>query len=218
MLRSVVVVLALAGTVLVMEPSFSGTITYWVGTPDAPAPSECRITPRSPSEVRTLIGTPEPLEESGGPIALPATLPPGRQAGEAMVSAARTTVRELLACENGHDVGRLYALYSDDLLRRSGPQVPEAFAALATPAMALPPTERVVLIAIRDVRILTDGRVRAVVDIGNRVDGHPAPGRTAFYVFARNGDRWLIDDVIDRVAQGDEIVYVADLVGTPTPQ
>ena len=59
----------------------------------------------------------------------------------------------------------------------------------ATP-VATDASQQVVLRAVRNVIVLSDGRVGALVDIGG-----PAGGRTTtFAVFARAGNQWLIDD------------------------
>ncbi len=89
---------------------------------------------------------------------------------------------------------------------------------MATPAAARPRERWFTLEAVRDVQVLADGRVAAVVVEGNRQDPRPAPGRAALFDFVRQGDRWPIDDVIDEIAVGEDLINVADLGATPAPE
>jgi hypothetical protein len=70
--------------------------------------------------------------------------------------------------------------------------------------MPLPAEQRVPPATIRDVRVLADGRVGLVAT-------GPPPGVSAFLVFARVGERWLVDEFIVIAEAG------TPAVATPAP-
>lgn len=84
------------------------------------------------------------------------------------------TVEESAACLNAGDIPRITALYTDEafFLAFGGGEItdPEMFeqqlASLATPR-PLPPDQRVEVPSVRDVRVLPDGRVTAIVSTTN---------------------------------------------------
>jgi hypothetical protein len=55
-----------------------------------------------------------------------------------------------------------------------------------------PPEERVTLVAVRDARVLPDGRVGAIV-VQQAASFGTGP---VFVVFVANGDRWVVDGSI----------------------
>jgi hypothetical protein len=182
-------------------------------TPVTPDPAECRVTPRSVASLMELAASVapdqgEPVESWPPDVATEADLPDGPPADPATAAAVAAVAREYVACVNLWDRTRLLALATDDYVRRyfalQEPYTPEQFAALATPLPSGPEWSET-LLEVRDVRVLPDGRVSAIV-----VLEIPHPGlvsvTTTFFIFERNGDRWLIDDAIG-VARG----------GTPTP-
>jgi len=63
---------------------------------------------------------------------------------------------------------------------------------LEQPAAAEPPAERVTLLDVVYVREYPDGRVGAVVVIDDPLA--PSPAEPYFFVFIREGDRWLFDE------------------------
>jgi hypothetical protein len=75
-----------------------------------------------------------------------------------------------------------------------GPITADRYDALSTP-LPSDPAWRAELLAVRDVRVLPDGRVGAVL-----VVRHSRPATTSvtitLFIFARSGDRWLLDDAI----------------------
>ena len=199
---------------------FLGGTTAQDATPrpeDVPPPQACRAAPRSFSSLQQLIGTPMPGRESTGTIPAPTALPTGQPADVDAVAGITATVREAVACINAGDVQRLFALYSVAYLAEVGPLAPESFIATGATPAPLRTEEWASLLAVRDAQILADGRVGAIVVIGNRVDLDPAEGRTAFFLFVRDDDRWLIDGIIEEVLVNGVAVNVAELAGTPPP-
>ncbi len=184
-----------------------------------PDPSECRVAPRPVDDYgRLLSGTPV-ASPAPTRLMVPDALPTGRPADEETIAEVAALMRELPACGNADDTRRASALFTDAFILAGGPIDPatreEILAATPRP---LPPAERVSVAGIRDVLVLDDGRVSAVVTLaGNTEDAHPAPGRTLLVFFARVGGRLLVDDMLDRIVPpgSGEFVWVADAVATP---
>jgi hypothetical protein len=175
----------------------AGVATAAGGTPVVPAPAECRVAPRSLASLQALEGTP-PAAPWPPDVATEADLPGGPPADPATARQIAAVARAYIACVNAWDLPRLLALVTDDYARRfvaaEGPITAEAYAAMATPSPA-EPAGRAALLAVRDARVLADGRVGAVL-----VVRHPRPAADSVtvtcFVFARSGERWLIDDAI----------------------
>ncbi|HEV2072372.1 MAG TPA: hypothetical protein VGR29_01905 [Thermomicrobiales bacterium] len=93
----------------------------------------------------------------------------------------------------------------DDYFRRLIPEGPvgEAFTGFLTGAPA--PVTRIDLHAIRDVRMLADGRVGALVTLVDPDAPGPEEADLRFVVFVMVGDRWLIDEVIELETTGTPI-------------
>ncbi len=139
----------------------------------------------------------------------PSSPPPGEPADPQTVAGITDTVSELVACENGGDALRNYALFTAATLRRLLANVvpagdEEAFLeslAMSAPQSGEPKdTERAPI--VEDVRVLSDGRVGALLTTDPVSSGE-------FLVFAKVGDRWLVDEV-GAVGQGEAS-------GTPFP-
>lgn len=168
------------------------------GALDVPAAEECRVAPRSRESVLTLLDdTAGRTAESDGfdPIA---SAPAGAPADPETVAAVTATLRELSACENARDLLRAMALVSDDQLRlrSSAPGGIDAFAAaLATPPAPRPFAERSAMATVRDVRVLDDGRVGAIVEGGTVA--RPNAGVPRWSAFVRVGGRLLLDESRD---------------------
>ena len=171
-----------------------------VALPVTPDPAHCRVAPRSRDEVLALLaGTPvaaaSPAPGHPASVATEDQLPAGEPADPATIAGVVATAYELIACNNAGDFARVFAFYTDDLIRRVFGGDP-ALAAQVGPALAATPAPmaatRTELLDVRGVRVLADGRVGAVIEDRN-------PQRTAvfFMVFVRAGDRWLVDGQID---------------------
>jgi hypothetical protein len=190
----------------------AGTARQATPPPGAEAlgPEECRVSPRSPEAILSVLTTPAadpgaaatdvPPAGGQGTVASEDELPTGEPADAATVEAAEAVVREFTACFNARDLFRLFSLVSDDFLRELAAQagVPAAEEELAT-AAAMQPTpvsesDRQVILAIRDARVFPDGRV-GVVLVGDWLNDEEAPNSTLI-VLVQSADRWLVDAVI----------------------
>ena len=182
--------------------------------PVTPDPAECQVAPRPRDEVLALLAA-TPVAAASPAAGLPTSvatedqLPAGESADPATVAAVVATAYELIACNNAGDFARVFAFYTDDLIRRVfggdpalAAQVGRALAATPAP-MAATRTE---LLDVRGVRVLADGRVGAVIEDRN-------PQRTAafFAILVRAGDRWLVDGQIDIQVAG------TPAAGSPSP-
>ncbi|CAA9586871.1 MAG: hypothetical protein AVDCRST_MAG19-4973 [uncultured Thermomicrobiales bacterium] len=168
-----------------------------------PQPEECRIEPRSADEVATLLGLgEEPTEtDAAAPIEIP--IPLGRPANKEETDAFDATARELLACLNAEDVLRQAALFTDRaILPVFGPAPTDpAVAEQARADLDADPTPRPTeqlrkFVALTDTSVLEDGRGAAFLvftDPGTRPGGQ----ETFLLFFAQEGDRWLIDGLLD---------------------
>jgi plastocyanin len=160
-------------------------------------PAECQVEPRAVEEIEQLIGEAGEATEAT-PGAADAGSMEGEDADEATVQAVTQTYRELVACLNAGEFLRIYALYTDDYLRRtladSGMDLQQL---QATPA----PDQReaTALVGVSDVRQLAGGQVTA------RVETTSSPEGTASViqgVLEQVDDRYLIADetVVDAAA------------------
>jgi len=173
-------------------------------------PEECRVAPRSPEEILAVLATPANDTAAAATDVAPAReprtvasedeLPTGEPADAATTEAVEPVVREFTACFNARDLFRLFSLVSDDFQRELAAEVgiPPTEAELAT-AAAMQPTpvsmsERQVILAIRDARVLPDGRV-GVILVGDWLNDEKAPQPT-FFVLVETDGRWQVDGVI----------------------
>ena len=177
--------------VLLIAVGRPGVAMTQVPTPpanrDVPAPAECRIEPRSLAFFERLADGATPAPTSPTPF----NPPEGGRPDAATVDGITVTIRHLAACLNAGDTLRVDALYTDAYFYRQiadlGPPSPEFLATRGTP---VPVEERrwAGIDGIREVRMLPDGRVSAVVEL------HIPPEDVTFaFVFVREGERWLID-------------------------
>jgi uncharacterized cupredoxin-like copper-binding protein len=132
-------------------------------------PAECQVEPRTTEELQQLVGAANEGTEAT-PGAEQAGTMQGEDADEATVQAVTQTYRELIACLNGGQFLRVYALYTDDYLRRtladSGID-PEQLQATPSPDQQ----ETTALAGISDVRQLAGGQVTARVETISVPDG-----------------------------------------------
>jgi len=139
-------------------------------------------------------------------IATPLT---GDLADPEIVAAVAATAREYIACNNAGDFPRLLALISDSylphLLAGADLTDPAVIARLDREPEPLPATDRTVLIAVGEVRLLPDGRAAATVTGDDPTSSDPA--KAPLLVFVQEGDRWLIDQIVE-----DEPTPAATLV------
>ena len=200
-------ILVLAGAVLA-----AGTVVLAAGrgaaqdaSPAAsPAGVACAVAPRPTDELLTLWfgpdGVPVGTPGSAGPAVPAAALPVGEPADAATVAAVDPVGREFFACFATDQNNRAFALMTDDLVRLFVPhdsreqtrvylEALEAQGA-ATPA---PGTAGVAVPPLREVRVLEDGRVGAILMVEEG---------GLFLYFERQGDRWLVDGFVELSAEG----------------
>jgi hypothetical protein len=131
----------------------------------------------------------------------PWIMPTGTPADDATVTGVAMTLTKALACLNANDPLRFLALFTDDMIRTFfalEPMPPEAVPQLLASPAASPPDQRLGYLKIYDVRVLPDGRVAALADDYDST--HPPFGMgTDFAIFAKVGDQWLIDSLIENV-------------------
>jgi uncharacterized cupredoxin-like copper-binding protein len=158
-------------------------------------PAECQVEPRAIEEIEQLVGT-AGEEADATPDAAQAGSMEGEDADEATVQAVTQTYRELVACLNAGEFLRIYALYTDDYLRRtlndSGIDVEQI---QATPAPDQ--QEATALVGVSEVRQLAGGRVTA------RVETTSSPEGAASVIQA------VLEPVEDRLLIADETVVDA---------
>jgi hypothetical protein len=162
-------------------------------------PEECTTPPRPMTFLADLIATPAAAPAT--PItALPQGTTPDDQTRQEITAA----VRQIIACSNSGDILRALALFGDEYLRRtlnpSGQltlqSALEVVAPYATP-LAIPADRYVRLVEIRDMRVLPDGRVAAVVVTVPFTGGLT----TDLFVFARTDHGWIVDDAVSHFDQ-----------------
>ena len=164
-------------------------------------PAECQVEPRTTEELQQLVGTASEGTEAT-PGAAQAASTEGEDADEAAVQAVTQTYRELVACLNAGQFLRVYALYTDDYLRRtladSGIDL-EQFQATPEPD----PRETTALVGVSDVRQLAGGQVTARVETTSSPEGVATVIQS---VLEPVGDRLLIADetVVDVAAATPE--------------
>jgi hypothetical protein len=166
--------------------------------PDVPAPAECTVAPRSEDELRALFRevAATPIPTSAEAIPAPAVAPTGAPADEQTAADINATWRQYLACITSGDQARMFALLSDDMVRRQfvvdiafGVSEDALFAFLAATPVPLLPDQAVPFVPFTDVRVLSDGRVAAL--------GPGERGRGDVRIFVKEGDHWVIDDWFD---------------------
>jgi hypothetical protein len=163
---------------------------------DVPSPAECTVQPRSEDELRALFRevAATPLPESVDTSR--AEAPTGEPADAQTVDEINATWRMFVACLNSGDQRRMFALYSDEMVRRQlvvdigfGVTEDALFDFLAATPSPLPPDQGAPLVPFTDVLVLSDGRVAAI--------GPGDQGRSTVRIFAKQGDHWVIDDWYD---------------------
>ena len=170
-------------------------------------PGQCLVAPRGVDELLGIWFTPEgtPLAAATPVVgATFVTLPVGPAADEATRQAVIATVGEVFACFAAGDFLRATALFSDDLVRGFGAE-PGTTIEEVRAFLALPPTpiegDMGRIIGISDVMLLEDGRVAAI--IMNEVDQTGARLDAAYVLFDREDDRWVADEIVDFLPEGE---------------
>jgi hypothetical protein len=196
--RGRVIVLTLCVLMVAGVPAAASQAGTPVAGSDALAAVACTVEPRAEDELRALFREVEatPLPGSLDASPQPADPPKGAPADAQTVDEITATWQQYLACLSAGDQSRMFALLSDDMVRRQfvvdlafGVTEDALFAYLAATPVPPLPDQAVPFVPFADVRVLDDGRV-AVVGPG---DG----GRGDVRIFIKQGDRWLLDDWFD---------------------
>jgi len=165
----------------------------------APAPAGCQVEPRTLDALAAFLATPAaeaatPDINTGTPVSFVA--PAGEPADPATVAGVTATATALFACYNANDYLRVFALFTDEYLARSF--VDEGMTEEALGFFGMPPEARPAdaweSIAVRDVRVLVDGRVGAFL-VGHNPEGDGVDF-VDYTVFVERDGRYLIDDVV----------------------
>jgi hypothetical protein len=165
-----------------------GTPTRDFVIPDS---AECQIAPRSVDSIAALA---TPVAETPTAVKPGSDVATGQPADAETVAAVTALAREATACGNLGDYRRVFALYTDNGLRvfaaDRGMAAEQLAGALATPPVPLP-EESWQGVRVRDVRVLSDGRVTAFIDFRS-----PEGIGTVFVALVRDGDRYLVDSEV----------------------
>jgi hypothetical protein len=117
----------------------------------------------------------------------------GTQASSQTIAAITVVVREVIAAFNAGLTLRAFANFTDDHFRRQGKLPEEEIELLDRPPSPLRAEEQETFIGIRDVRLLADSRVSAILHTHVPMVGESKK----VLIFARDHDRWQIDAVIE---------------------
>jgi hypothetical protein len=180
---------------------------------DRPAPTACTVTPRSVDVVATPAAATLVAEspvgvshESDGWIGGSADLPPGEPADPETVAQITAVARELAGCLNAADEPRLAALLTDAAVAAGVGRddfTPMLVAGMSEAGGSEARWE-IAWVRVRDVKVLPDGRVRAAVGWGVTDDPELKPiAETNVHVYARAGDRWLLDAILRENTDSD---------------
>ncbi|MEA2513136.1 MAG: hypothetical protein QOF33_2137 [Thermomicrobiales bacterium] len=168
--------------------------------PVTPDPSECTVQAPTPAEfVAMANASPQAGTDDAMAAATPSTftLPEGAPADEETRQAVIQTLREVVACINAGDYLAFYAYASPRLLHEqlAGEGITEEnIAAVGTPVVVAE-GQRATLVDVREVIVLPDGRVGALVDT---IFPEEQPGvQTDFFAFVEQDGRWLIDEIVE---------------------
>lgn len=178
----------------------------------------CTVAPRTVAEIEAVVAaaTPEslapaPFEPPGGepiadgsPVPVGFALPPGEPIAAETAQAVAEVAAQYVACANADDVLALAALVSDRFLQRSFAAPPgpggaaDVFVATPRPRPAVAQTT---LLAVRDGRRLTDGRIGVLLDLLDPTDERARGGpSTDFVTLVEEEGRLVIDEYRSRVA------------------
>lgn len=216
-----VAVAAFAAT-LALVPA---TLLAQDGTPEAdetpvariPPPEECLVDARSVDDIFALI---ESSRAEADPEATrePLPAPLGEPASPEVAQALEATARELISCLNAGDIPRATSLFADSAVGPvfgPAPSDPDAArAALEAEPEPLPSERQTRLLAVADPSILDDGRAAAFVIVNDPLNPPRGP-EALLLTFVEEGDRWLIDGLIDFSVVPD--APAGTPTGTPAP-
>jgi hypothetical protein len=173
----------------------------------SPNPEDCVIAnPRTVADLQAIYGTPAPAgageATSLAEMATPEVteLPTGTPADAATVAAIEAWAHLNFACVNaGNYLAGLSMVTEEMIVLSVGESVydEDLIATLEASPVALPEGEQVDLIGVRNVIVLDDGRVGALIDYEahtGQTEGINGK-ETDFFIFKEVDGVWLLDDV-----------------------
>jgi hypothetical protein len=187
----------------------------------SPNPEVCTVEARPVEELQAIYGTPHPAgagEEVSGAEATPVgfVLPVGTPADDATVAAITAAVEQLTACYNaGNYLAGLSLVTDEFLVSQVGLSLfdEDFVATMSASPVALPEEQQTVLLDVRNVIVLEDGRVAALVDYMS-----PTPQEegiegleTDLFIFENVNGVWLLDESVEHL----EGTYGPDMMATP---
>jgi len=166
------------------------------GVPPAATPADCTIEPRPRSDLESGAN---PVASPASPAdvvpATPATPGAGTPADAATIEAVTATMHEHTACLALGDWPRAWALVTDRYLNEQLAELtPELIDFMLSGDVLPPVAEGPRLVEVRDVEILPDGRIGAVVETVSLVEREEQREITCVWL-VRESDRYLIDDI-----------------------
>lgn len=186
-------------------------------TPTAPgtaaAAERCDVPSRDARAMANLLASPVAQEAPRvSTVTTEEDLPAGEPLDDETLAAVETTMRQFISCANAGAVFRSLNLVTDAFLRAqlgagtASPHEIAQFSHFLRVAAEASPTprassEQVILVDLREGRLLDDGRAGVVVSIRSGME--TAPVERGFYIFQRLGNRWLIDAVIAIVGDAE---------------
>lgn len=192
-------VLAVVLTVVVTFAS-SPSVPEVAAKRDRLKPLPCTVEPRTlPGNAGQSVATPLPVSvvgfEADSWVDSPEDLPQGEPASQETVDEITASVQEYAGCFNTGDGLLTTAMLTNNALAYLGP-LEDVVAALNDQAATDP--RSVSWVRVDDVRQLPNARVGAVVTQGVVYgDGAKGVPQQAFFIFVREGDRWLFDGQIN---------------------
>ena len=173
----------------------------------SPNPEECVVAnPRTVEDLQAIYGTPAPTgageATSAAEQATPdvTTLPTGTPADAETVAAIEEWARINFACGNAGNYLAGLSMVTEDMIRSAvGEAVydEDLIAALEASPVPLPEDQQTDLLGVRNVIVLEDGRVGALIDYmahsgqTEGINGH----ETDFFIFENVNGVWLLDEV-----------------------
>lgn len=193
----------------------------------SPNPEECVVAnPRTVEDLQAIYGTPAPAgageATSAAEQATPdvTTLPPGTPADDATVAAIEEWARINFACGNAGNYLAGLSMVTEEMIRSAvGESVydEDLIATLEASPVPLPEEQQTDLLGVRNVIVLEDGRVGALIDYQAHsgqtegINGH----ETDFMIFKNVNGVWLLDEVYQNL----EGIYgpEASPIASPAP-
>lgn len=201
----------LAMFVLTMLLTAGTTALAQEATPEDPSPNpdECTFEPRTIEDMQALYGTPAPEgsgEATSAAQATPVdfTLPEGEAADEAVVAEIETAIRGLTACNAaGNYLAGLGGTTDDFIVSQIGLDLfdEDFVAVMEGDPVPVPEDEQTVVLGVREVTVLEDGRVSALFDYNSPlpqeegIDGV----ETDLFIFENVDGLWLLDESVQNL-------------------